>query len=118
MTVSDAPGGLYDQVEKLSGADVNIEYMYAFATTSGNGARVVLKGGQFETGRNVWWPVKSITAMARTMRTPTAKSQIFTGRIIFINNEILISTSRVAANSATRLVIFPVGGRVAAKSLS
>ena len=43
MVVSDAPGGLHEQVEKLSGADINIEYMYAFAVNAGNGARVVLK---------------------------------------------------------------------------
>ncbi|HWR40666.1 MAG TPA: ACT domain-containing protein [Patescibacteria group bacterium] len=43
MMVADTPGGLCDQVEKLSGADVNIEYMYAFAANAGNGARVVLK---------------------------------------------------------------------------
>ena len=44
INISDAPGGLFEQVDKLRSAEINIEYMYAFATSAVNGgARVVLK---------------------------------------------------------------------------
>lgn len=43
MTVGDTPGGLLQQVQKLSDSGVNVEYVYAFAATKGSEARVVLK---------------------------------------------------------------------------
>lgn len=43
IKVPDDPGGLFEQVQKLSSAGINIEYMYAFAANGGSEARVVLK---------------------------------------------------------------------------
>jgi hypothetical protein len=43
ITIDDRPGHLHEQVQKLSAAGINIEYMYAFATANGSDARVVLK---------------------------------------------------------------------------
>lgn len=43
ILVTDQPGSLFDQVDKLSLAGVNVEYVYAFAATSAETARVVLK---------------------------------------------------------------------------
>ncbi|HWR08078.1 amino acid-binding protein [Sporomusa sp.] len=43
ILVTDQPGSLFEQVDKLSAAGVNVEYVYAFAATSAETARVVLK---------------------------------------------------------------------------
>jgi hypothetical protein len=43
MTIGDSPGGLLEQVEKLSASGINVEYVYAFAAMKGTEARVVLK---------------------------------------------------------------------------
>lgn len=43
LTVDDNPGTLYDKIQRLSDAGVNVEYMYAFAATGDGFARVVLK---------------------------------------------------------------------------
>ncbi|SDD61390.1 ACT domain-containing protein [Sporomusa acidovorans] len=43
IVLSDHPGSLFEHVSKLSSAGVNIEYVYAFATTADGHARVVLK---------------------------------------------------------------------------
>jgi hypothetical protein len=43
MKVADEPGGLLGHVKKLTAAGINIEYVYAFATTASSEARVVLK---------------------------------------------------------------------------
>lgn len=43
MKVADEPGGLLTHVKKLTAAGINIEYVYAFATTASSEARVVLK---------------------------------------------------------------------------
>lgn len=43
MKVTDEPGGLLGHVKKLTAAGINIEYVYAFATTTTSEARVVLK---------------------------------------------------------------------------
>ncbi|MDF2568401.1 MAG: hypothetical protein K0R55_5 [Sporomusa sp.] len=43
ILVTDQPGSLFEQVERLSLAGVNVEYVYAFAATSAETARVVLK---------------------------------------------------------------------------
>jgi hypothetical protein len=48
LTVEDSPGGLLKQVEKLSAAGINVEYLYAFAATSANEARVVIKVDNLE----------------------------------------------------------------------
>jgi hypothetical protein len=43
MKISDKPGGLLADVKKLTAAGVNIEYVYAFAASVTEEARVVLK---------------------------------------------------------------------------
>jgi hypothetical protein len=43
ITVDDRPGHLFEQVQRLSQAGINVEYMYAFATSQAKDARVVLK---------------------------------------------------------------------------
>jgi hypothetical protein len=43
IKVSDSPGGLAEQIEKMSLAGINIEYLYAFAANCSDKARVVLK---------------------------------------------------------------------------
>lgn len=43
IVLSDQPGSLYEQIKKLSAAGVNLEYVYAFAATTADHARVVLK---------------------------------------------------------------------------
>ncbi|WP_371374698.1 ACT domain-containing protein [Sporomusa aerivorans] len=43
IVITDQPGCLFEQVSKLSSAGVNVEYVYAFAATSSDTARVVLK---------------------------------------------------------------------------
>lgn len=43
LNVDDSPGSLYEQLQKLSEAGVNIEYVYAFAATGDDYARVVIK---------------------------------------------------------------------------
>ncbi len=43
LTVDDTPGGLLKQVKKMSEAGINVEYLYAFAATSTDEARVVIK---------------------------------------------------------------------------
>jgi len=48
MTVDDTPGGLLTQIEKMSTAGINVEYLYAFAATSANAARVVIKVDNLE----------------------------------------------------------------------
>ena len=48
IKVPDDPGGLFEQVQKLSSAGINIEYMYAFAANGGSEARVVLKVDDLE----------------------------------------------------------------------
>jgi hypothetical protein len=48
LTVEDSPGGLLKQVEKLSAAGINVEYLYAFAATSADEARVVIKVDNLE----------------------------------------------------------------------
>ena len=43
VEVADRPGGLHDILEILSGADVNVEYMYAFVQQSGSGAVIIFR---------------------------------------------------------------------------
>lgn len=43
IEVKDRPGDLAEQLEKLAGAQVNIEYVYAFAGINDICARVVVK---------------------------------------------------------------------------
>lgn len=43
IVLTDQPGSLFEQISKLSSAGVNVEYVYAFAATSSESARVVLK---------------------------------------------------------------------------
>lgn len=53
LTVSDKPGGLLEQVEKLSNSGINIEYVYAFAATSADEARVVIKVDNIERAERI-----------------------------------------------------------------
>ncbi len=43
VSVSDVPGGLCKVLELLAEADINVEYVYAFITVSGQHAYVVLR---------------------------------------------------------------------------
>ncbi|HWQ62761.1 MAG TPA: ACT domain-containing protein [Negativicutes bacterium] len=43
MKISDKPGGLLADVKKLTAAGINIEYVYAFAASAAEEARVVMK---------------------------------------------------------------------------
>lgn len=43
IKVSDTPGGLLENVNKLRDAKINIEYVYAFAASTDEYARVVIK---------------------------------------------------------------------------
>ena len=48
IAIPDTPGGLLEQVDKLSSAGINIEYVYAFAAKAANEARVVFKVDDLE----------------------------------------------------------------------
>lgn len=43
MAVPDRPGGLAQALEKLDGADINVEYMYAFLGTAAQDALVIIR---------------------------------------------------------------------------
>lgn len=43
ILLEDDPGSLYEKMQKLSEAGINIEYTYAFAASADSGARAVLK---------------------------------------------------------------------------
>ena len=49
----EGPGGLLQQIEKLSAAGINVEYLYAFASTSANEARVVIKVDNLERAERI-----------------------------------------------------------------
>ena len=53
IAIPDKPGGLLGQVEKLSAAGINVEYVYAFAATSANEARVVFKVDDLEKASRI-----------------------------------------------------------------
>lgn len=53
LTVDDTPGGLLNQVEKMSSAGINVEYLYAFAASSSNAARVVIKVDNLERAERI-----------------------------------------------------------------
>lgn len=53
MTVADTPGGLLERMESLSAAGINVEYVYAFATTSAQEARVVIKVDNLERAARI-----------------------------------------------------------------
>ena len=53
IAIPDNPGGLLEQVEKLSAAGINVEYVYAFAATSANEARVVFKVDDLEKATRI-----------------------------------------------------------------
>jgi hypothetical protein len=48
ISLEDHPGSLFEKMQMLSDAGINIEYTYAFATTEDSGARVVLKADKLE----------------------------------------------------------------------
>ncbi len=43
VSVSDVPGGLHQVLSYLAEEDINVEYLYAFITVSGQNAYVVLR---------------------------------------------------------------------------
>jgi hypothetical protein len=43
LPLEDSPGGFLKQMQKISEAGINIEYVYAFAAAGGREARAVLK---------------------------------------------------------------------------
>lgn len=53
LTVDDTPGGLMIQLDKLSNAGINVEYLYAFASTSVTEARVVIKVDNLEHAESI-----------------------------------------------------------------
>lgn len=53
IAIPDKPGGLLEQVEKLSSAGINVEYVYAFAATSASEARVVFKVDDLEKAARI-----------------------------------------------------------------
>lgn len=48
IALEDHPGSLYEKMQMLSDAGINIEYTYAFASSGDSGARVVLKADKME----------------------------------------------------------------------
>ena len=53
IAISDKPGGLLTEVEKLSAAGINVEYVYAFAAKSATEARVVFKVDNLEMAARI-----------------------------------------------------------------
>ncbi|MEN6411801.1 MAG: hypothetical protein ABFC84_03420 [Veillonellales bacterium] len=53
ITIGDKPGTLLTYVDKLSDADINIEYIYAFTTAAENVAKVVVKVDDVERAMNI-----------------------------------------------------------------
>jgi hypothetical protein len=53
LTVADNPGGLLEKLLKMSSAGINVEYVYAFAATSANEARVVIKVDNLERAERI-----------------------------------------------------------------
>jgi hypothetical protein len=53
LTVADTPGGLLEKLLKMSSAGINVEYVYAFAATSANEARVVIKVDNLERAERI-----------------------------------------------------------------
>ena len=53
LTVADTPGGLLEKLQQMSAAGINIEYVYAFAATSANEARVVIKVDNLERAERI-----------------------------------------------------------------
>lgn len=53
MKIIDHPGGLLEELQKLTSCGINIEYVYAFATSSPDGARVVLKVDDLEKANKI-----------------------------------------------------------------
>jgi hypothetical protein len=53
VVLDDSPGSLLKQMQKLSGAGINIEYFYAFAVLGTEKARIVLKVDELEQARQL-----------------------------------------------------------------
>jgi hypothetical protein len=62
IKIADHPGGLLDEIKKLTAANINIEYVYAFATAASEEARVVLKVDELEKAEKVLRETGSQTA--------------------------------------------------------
>jgi hypothetical protein len=54
VRVKDTPGGLAAVLEKMSDANLNIEYMYAFLGTSENEALIIFKIEDHKKARNAF----------------------------------------------------------------
>ena len=65
MTVADTPGGLLEKMDSLSAAGINVEYLYAFAATSANEARVVIKVDNLERAERIVNGEKATTAAGK-----------------------------------------------------
>lgn len=50
VEVKDEPGGLNDILTMLQDADINVEYMYAFVTQSGNSAVLIFRFDRTDQG--------------------------------------------------------------------
>lgn len=53
IDMQDHPGGLFSPVATLGAAGINIEYMYAFAANSDQGAKVILKVDDVERAETI-----------------------------------------------------------------
>jgi len=53
MVLDDNPGGLLEKIQKLSDANINIEYFYAFAVVGTEKARIVLKVSNLEEAQRL-----------------------------------------------------------------
>jgi len=53
VEIADRPGGLADVIERLAAKGMNIEYIYAFVTRSGESARVVFRLEQMEEAARI-----------------------------------------------------------------
>lgn len=62
MKVADQPGGLLTEVRKLTGAGINIEYVYAFAAAAASEARVVLKVDDLDKAEKILYGDKAAEA--------------------------------------------------------
>jgi hypothetical protein len=53
VKLDDHPGSLFEKIQMLSNAGINVEYTYAFASSEESGARVVLKADKLELANSI-----------------------------------------------------------------
>ncbi|MBP2646074.1 MAG: amino acid-binding protein [Firmicutes bacterium] len=61
LKIEDTPGGLLNKIMLLANGGISVEYVYAFATTGSEGARVVLKVDKLEEANNMLLQLKNNT---------------------------------------------------------